>query len=183
MGYKTKFDGNTDKTIQVGGVNSKTNQANPATIEGYFLGSKDTQSDYGPGKLHIFQTSEGTIGVWGKTRMDKLLTSELVGQMVLVTFTGMIAPSKKGRRPSYGYKVQHDPENTIDTSTINLSPSASDEEDSFEEEESFETEAEEAYEEPAPARAVAPKVAAVAPDASRQAKVQALLNKSRNKTA
>ncbi len=175
MAYQTKFDGTTDKTIKLGG------EGNPTSIEGYFLGSKDTQSDYGPGKLHIFQTDEGTVGVWGKTRMNGLLTKDLVGQMVLVSFTGMIAPSKKGRKPSYGYKVQHDPSNVTDTTGINLNAAATDE-DSADDVEGYDSEVStDSYDEPTapPARPVAPAKAAPAPNAARTAQVQALLNKNR----
>lgn len=183
MSYKTKFDGRTDKTIKLGG------EGNPSSIEGYFLGSKETTSDYGPGKLHLFQTSEGVVGVWGKTRMNTLLTEDHRGQMVLLSFTGMIAPSKKGRRPSYGYKLQYDPENTIDVSNIDLTAAASAEDDGDAEIadlmnggadlESYETEAEE--EAPAPRLAVPPRVAAAPASADRQAKMQALLNSRKSK--
>jgi len=184
MSYKTKFDGRTDKTIKLGG------EGNPSSIEGYFLGSKDTQSDYGPGKLHLFQTSEGVVGVWGKTRMNTLLTNDHRGQMVLLSFTGMIAPSKKGRRPSYGYKLQYDPENTIDVSNIDLTVAeAEDDGDddtanewnsasgASEIEDSVVSDFEE--EVPVARPVVAPRVAAAPASADRQAKMQALLNSRR----
>lgn len=173
MAYQTKFSGNTDKTIVLG------KEGAPNSIEGYFLGSKDTNSEFGPGKLHVFQTKTGTIGVWGKTRLNLLLTSELVGQMVKATFTGMIQPSKKGRRPSYGFEVQHDPDNTTDTSGINLNATAEAEEDNEVLPESDDSAFEEETQDEAPtARPKAPAVAASV-DASRQAKIQALLNKKR----
>lgn len=170
MAYVTKFDGRTDKTIKIGG------EGNPTSIEGYFLGSKDTSSDFGPGKLHLFQTEEGVIGVWGKTRMNNLLTADLRGQMVLVNFTGMIAPSKKGRRPSYGYKVQHDTQNVIDVSNIDLTSTLESSEDSETEVDSYESNAIEVLVDRHP---VAPKTPATTPSAERRAQVQALLNKNR----
>lgn len=182
MGYITKFDGRTDKTVKVGG------EGNPTSIEGYFLGSKDTESDYGPGKLHLFQTQEGVVGVWGKTRMNNLLTEAHRGQMVLLSFTGMIQPSKKGRRPSYGYKLQYDPSNTIDVANIdvNAAPASTESEEGYDDSsDSYDSEMsgheEDTVEETPPARPVAPKVAAATPDASRQAKVQALINKSKTR--
>lgn len=177
MAYKTKFDGSTDKTIQLGGKKAD-GTPNPTSLEGYFLGSKDTQSDYGPGKLHVFQTKDGTVGVWGKSRLDNLLTSELVGQMTLVTFTGMIESSKKGRRPSYGYRVQHDEDDKTNVSGLDLnaapaSTSESDEESSdYGDTNSSGQDDNESFDEVAPVRASPPKVAASIPAASR---VQALL--------
>lgn len=177
MAFRTKFDGQTDKTIALGG--DRDGKKNPTSIEGYFLGSKTTQSDYGPGLLHMIQTEDGVVGVWGKTRLNNLLTKELTGQMVKIDFTGMIAPVKKGRRPAYGYKVQHDPDNTTDVSGIDLNPveTLMEAEEGQVEENDYSTEEpqEEPQEEvPAP-RAVAPKQAAQAPNAAAQARVKALL--------
>lgn len=181
MAYKTKFDGTTDKTIQLGGT-SATGERNPTSLEGYFLGSKDTQSDYGPGKLHIFQTKEGTVGVWGKTRLNTLLTEELKGQMCLVSFTGMVAPSKKGRKPSYGYKVQHDEDNRTDVSNVNLNAAAPAEEDdgeaSYDSDQNDENN--NAWKD-APSGYQA-KVPASAPTAAQVSNVQARLNKMMNKS-
>ncbi len=163
MGYITKFDGNTDSTITLG------KEGDPKSVEGYFLGSKDTPDQgFGPGKLHIFQTSKGNIGVWGKTRLNSLLTTDLIGQMVLATFTGMIAPSKKGRRPSYGFKVQHDAGNTIDTSGIDLTASAPADE--------VDEETNDEVENTSYASRPATPVHAVAPDPARRDRVAALLN-------
>jgi hypothetical protein len=168
MAYVTKFDGSTDKTVTLG------KEGDPKSIEGYFLGSKVTpDTGYGEGKLHIFQTEEGSVGIWGKTRLNTLLTSDIVGQMTLVTFTGMIMPKTKGRRPSYGFKVQHDPSNKIDTSNINLSASLPADEDDGEEDNL--NSSEETYASKAPA----PRAPANAPDAEKRARVQALLTGKR----
>lgn len=179
MAYKKVFDGQTDKTIQLGGRNNTTGIENPKSIEGYFLGTKDTESgDYGPGKLHIFQTKEGTVGVWGKTRLNRILGKSLIGKMVLVNFTGMVQATKKGRKPSYGYEAFGDDENTIDVSSLDLNATATvDDEDLGDEEQGGE---EETYADEAPtARATAPATPASVPNAARAAKVQALLNRAR----
>lgn len=166
MSYQTKFDGNTDKTVTLG------KEGDPKSVEGYFLGTKETpDTGYGPGKLHIFQTSEGNVGVWGKTRLNSLLTSDLVGQMTLVTFTGMIQPKTKGKRPSYGFKVQHDPSNKVDTSNVNLAASE-DADDSSDESYASEETAEPTYS----SRPTAPKAPASVPDAARRARLQSLVN-------
>lgn len=177
MAYKPVFDGNTDRTVTLG------KEGNPKSIEGYFLGTKEVSSDYGVGKLHIFQTGEGTIGVWGKSRLDKMLNTSLVGQMCLVQFTGMIASNKKGRKPSYGFKVMHDPENVIE---VHSSPTVSSEalDESTDEEliDSYESveELEEAVPYTPPA---APKRPAVAANPAKQAAVQALLNGNKSRLA
>jgi hypothetical protein len=180
MSYITKFDGRTDKTIKVGG------EGNPSFVEGYFLGSKDTESDYGPGKLHLFQTAEGIVGVWGKTRMNTLLTEDHRGQMVLLSFTGMIAPTKKGRRPSYGYQLKYNPKDTIDVANINVnaeSASASDDDESESQYVSDDTNDNvEEIVETAPVRPVAPARPATTPSPAKQAALQALLNKNKAKT-
>ena len=183
MAFKKKFDGQVSKTIKLGG------DGNPKSIEGYFMGSKDTESDYGPGKLHVFQTPEGYVGVWGKTRMNNLLTNDIKGQMVRVTFTGMVAPSKKGRKPSYGYEVEHDDENVVDLTGVNLSKQVTeDAEDDLDQLSAADDYAEELEEElsdelPVVAKPVRAATPAATPSASRQAAVQALLNKSRSRTA
>lgn len=168
MAFVKKFDGTTDNTVTLG------KEGNPKSIEGYFLGSKEVQSDYGPGKLHIFQTRSGTTGVWGKTRLNTLLTDDLRGQMVRATFTGMVQPSKKGMRPSYGFSVEHDNENTIDVNSVNVNVSEPTQ-DSLEESDEGLFEEEQAQEEVTAPRPKSPIKAATV-DASRQAKIQALLN-------
>lgn len=177
MAYQTKFDGSCDKAVTLGAA------LNPTSLEGYFLGSKETpDKGYGPGKLHIFQTKEGTVGVWGKTRLNNLLTKELVGQMCLVNFTGMIEPSKKGKRPSYGYKVQHDPDNTVVVDAVESTDSyAESSDEDYSDARSEDSEVEEAYT-PPPAK-TAPKASAPVVDEARRQKFESMINKNRPKTA
>lgn len=188
MSYITKIDPSTEKTVQLGGKNSE-GRPNPTSIEGYYLGAKNVETTYGPGKLHVFQTKDGNVGVWGKSNSNRLLTSDLVGQMVLLTFTGMSKPPK-GKRPAYLFKVQHDPSNVIDTAGLDLnSPGeGSVDDDAFvgadiqdtatTDDESFDTvEEDQPMDEVPPARNVtraAPRAAV--PDAARQAQVQRLLS-------
>lgn len=173
MAYKKKQDLSTDKTIKLGGVDEASQRPNPTRIEGFFLGTKVTpDTGYGPGQLHFFQTEEGVVGVWGKTNLNRLLSSDLVGQMCLVTFTGM-GPKVKGKNRAYQYEVQHDPENTTDASGFNAS-AAVEESVSKEFEESAEVSEEAVYVAPK-----APAKPASTPSAEAQARVQALLNKGR----
>lgn len=177
MAYITKFDGQTDKTIQLGDKKNPTK----ASIEGYYLGTKETpDTGFGPGKLHIFQTKTGTVGVWGKTNSNRLMTAELRGQMCLLTFTGM-GEAKKGRNAAYNYTLKHDPENTVSVADVDVNADTAVDDDSSEGSDFEEADlgAEEAYEEVPPARPVAPKRPVTAPDAARAAKVQALLAQGR----
>lgn len=182
MSYETKASLDAEVTYVLGGTNDKTGKPNPTSIEGYFLGNRTTpDKGYGPGTLHIFQTQTGNVGIWGKTSSKNLLTDEHIGQMCLLEFTGMSAPSKKGRQPAYKYKLQFDRGNTIDTSNLDVNaseesePDFVDESDVADDTESYVSEA------PAP-RAAAPKVAARTPSVEQQAKVRALLQ-GKSKTA
>ena len=118
MAYKKVVDANAETAIALGGKD-KNGKNNPTSIEGHYLGFKEVESDYGKSKLHIFSTEKGNTGVWGKTNLDRLLTPARVGQMCLVSFTGM-GKAQKGRRPPYNFEVQYDDDNTIETGNINL---------------------------------------------------------------
>lgn len=178
MAYETKSTLSADNTIKLGGKDSKTNKANPTFVEGYYLGAKNTETTYGEGKLHIFQTAKGNVGVWGKTNMDRLLTSDHVGQMCLLTFTGM-GQAQKGRNAPYNYKLQFDRANTVDVSNIDLSATDESEPDYNDEpleETAVEDDTADYVSEPVvTARAATPRQPARTPNAEQQAKVRALL--------
>lgn len=118
MAYEKVQDLDCETTVAVGGRDKKTGKANPKSAEGYFLGSKVTQSKYGESFLHILQTPEGNLGVWGKTDMDRKLKAVTPGTMVRITDTGKTKPSKKGN-DMIVYLVEHDPDNTIEVRTVN----------------------------------------------------------------
>lgn len=188
MAFKKVENLETDKTVQLGGKNEK-GQANPTQLEGYYLGYKEVDGEFGPSRLHIFQTAEGNVGIWGKTRLNAKLTNNLLGFMLLVTFTGMIAPKKKGRKPSYGYEVQYDDENVIDVSGLTESAGdntayaedtdeaveAADQHDMLEEE-TDPGEEEAMPDEVQPKRATPPRQVAQGPAPEAKKKVQDLLN-------
>lgn len=170
MAYKEKTSLNAETTAHIGGTNKTTGKPNPTKIEGYFLGTKETVSDYGPGKLHVFQTASGNVAVWGKSNSNRLLTKDLIGQMVELTFTGMGKPAK-GRQPAYEYKVRHDEDNLIDVAE----PAAEETEAEPEHEEQDLYESERFDEEPsfsAPVR----KGTLSTPSAERQAQTAKLLS-------
>lgn len=187
MSFKEVVDLDCETAISLGGFNKKQRKDNPTVIEGYFIGSKivdSPKSKDGKAKLHIFQTSEGNVGVWGKTDLDRKMLSVSPGSMTRASFAGM-APSKNGEM--YKYKVVQDLENTIDVAiSPRNAPGETSEEydhtqdqvDSLEELSNIEIEDDEVNEAPAP-RPIAPKVPLKAPSADRQAAIQALLNKNR----
>lgn len=178
MGFKPILDLDCDTAIALGGFNKKSRSENPTVIEGYFLGSKvvdSPKSKDGKAKLHIFQTADGNVGVWGKTDLDRKMLSVSPGSMTRAAFAGM-APSKNGEM--YKYRVEQDSENTIDVVTApkNVPVEALDAEEDSYDEDSLD---EEAAEEIPATRPVAPKVPAKTPSSEQQAKIQALLNKNR----
>lgn len=180
MAFQEIADLDCTTTVALGGVNKKTNKKNPTTLEGYFIGTKQTpnlKSKTGESALHIFQTADGNVGVWGKTNLDQKLKSAVVGAMTKVTFTGM-QPTKNN--PMYKYSVAQDKDNCIEVATPNND--AADNADSNDseiyddaEEAALDAE-EEALDEVPPTRAKAPSRPAVAPDAARQEKVRQMLS-------
>ncbi len=197
MAFKEVADLDAEVTTALGGFNKKTKKPNPTKAEGYFLGSKVTKSPKsknGEAMLHILKTDKGNLGVWGKTDLDRKLRSVAVGTMIRITQNGQV-PTVNG--DMYKFKVEVDTENTLDISELpsqaNTPYSAT--EDGAEYSAESESEDEEYAEDPevdadesaedevAPPRAAAPKAPAKAPSAERQAKVQALLNKQRSRTA
>lgn len=186
-------------TISLGGFNKKTKKANPTRFEGYYIGSKTVPNKLarsGEAYLHVFQTAKGNVGVWGKSDLDRKITAVQPGLMVRVTMTGTV-PTDKGN-DMYVYKVEADKSNTIDVSgLVDANEGAADSTDDeaelneyttasddgiYEEEASADAD-EEALDELPPARPAAPKKAASAPDAARQAKMKALLEGRTRKTA
>lgn len=115
MAYIEKTSGETDRTIAL--INKGD------SIEGFYQGYKEIDDQFNEGKktkLHIFQTSEEKVGVWGKTYLDSKLTADLLGCQCYIEMTGMIPPKKKGRRPAYGYKVLFDKEKKMEYSSVSL---------------------------------------------------------------
>lgn len=114
MAFKQVNDLNPDNTISLGGSNRKTGKANPTQVEGYYMGSRkvdDKKKKSGFSYIHVFQTAKGMLGVWGKTDMDRKVTSVTPGTMTRVTATGT-RPTPNG--DMYIFKVELDDENTIE---------------------------------------------------------------------
>lgn len=190
MAFKEKISLEADVTISLGGVNKKTGKANPKQVEGYYLGRKqvvDNKKKSGFSYIYFFQTAKGNIGVWGKTNMDNKMADTQTGVMTRITFDKM-QPTPNG--DMYVYKVECDHDNIIDVGTLAESEQADSTYDDGtagyaedgEEEERDADEDEAPVDEIKPARTAA-RPTATAPDAARQAKVQALLNGKGRRTA
>lgn len=176
----------TDSTITIGGKDKKTGKSNPPSIEGYFLGTKAlgpnkfnrSKTDY----MHVFQTQDGNVGVWGKTHMDRQLLSVLPGTMTRVTYAGTKDVGKGNDMTCY--LVEVDNENTIPVSFGANSPVDAPEESassSYADDESDDEGEQEAQDETAPRRAAPPRAAAKPPSAAQQERVRSLLGGGKNR--
>lgn len=186
MAFKELADLDCSVTTAIGGVNKETNKKNPTQIEGYYIGTRQVpskKSKSGFCSLHVLQTQTGNVGVWGKTNLDQKMPAVKPGQMIRISFVGMVETQNN---PMYKYKVQVDAANTIEVNLPEADASAGGEElgtsgedlpVSFDEGDPEDTLEEDApldelppsYGKAAPARKAAP------PDARRAATVQNLL--------
>ena len=113
MAFQKIQDLGCDTTIALGAVDKKTKKKSPTQAEGYYLGSREVDSKFGPSKIHVLQTAEGKVGLWGKTDMDRKLSNVAVGTMVRVTYTNETVPSKKGNDMRV-YLIEQDLEDTLE---------------------------------------------------------------------
>lgn len=179
MAFKAIQDLDADVTVSLGGFDKKTRKDNPTAAEGYYLGSREVKTSYGPAQLHFLQTPKGNLGVWGKTNMDKKLAGVEPGTMIRITYTGM-SKAAPGKNPAYLFRVEVDEENTIEvTAAVSSNSSArastsDDDDESYIDETSDDDDSGDDDEDAAQAAALAA--------AERKAKVADLL-KSKKKTA
>ncbi len=119
MAFEKLVSLDTDKVIGIDGKrDKKTGVKNPTSIEGYFLGTKkyeSPKSKSGVGNIHVFQTPQGNIGVWGKTHLDGEMLKVAPGTMVKAYFEKMV-PTKNGDMYKFGVEV--DKNNTLDVSSL-----------------------------------------------------------------
>ncbi len=113
MAYETLADFDCAKTVSIGGIREdrKTGKRykNPTSIEGYYVGTKSgIENKLNPEKpmsLHIIKTAEGNTGVWGKTDLDRKMSTAKVGLKTLIQFDKMVPTNKK---PMFKYIVKRD---------------------------------------------------------------------------
>lgn len=180
MAFKPLPNLDCDITISLGGVNKKTGKPNPTSIEGYYKGARvveDSKKKSGKSYIYVFETGKGNVGVWGKTDLERKMAGATISARTRVTQSGTVSTPNGDM---YKYKVEVDLDDRCDVDGLpTQADDSSNDSDLFEEpaETSLEDE-EPALDEVKPAPRAVPARAA-APDAARQAKVQALLNKGR----
>ncbi len=172
MSFKEVQSLDADNAIALGGVNRKTGKKNATSAEGYFLGTRKVESKKsrdGYANLHFLQTPSGNLGVWGKTDMDRKLSTVTPGTMIRISHTGMQA-TPNGEM--YKFKVEVDADNTIEVTTLTAGAANEDfTEGSTEETETYSDDSEDEDAAQAAALLVA----------ERKAKVQAVINKNKTK--
>ena len=173
MAFKELNDLNPDLTISLGGTNRKTGKANATQVEGYYMGSRtvpDNKKKSGISYIHVFQTSKGMLGVWGKTDMDRKVLAVTPGTMTRVTSTGT-RPTPNG--DMYVFKVEVDGDNTVQVvGSVNQNPTP--QEDGANDQDGATYESAPAFDEDEELVATA-----AAEAAAKKARVTALLNKNK----
>lgn len=178
MGYEALGE---VQTIQLGGINKTTGKKNPTELEGYYLGSEDRPNKFNsnkPQKFYMFETADGQVGIYGKTGLDRVLRGARIGAMTKVVSTGEVIDTGKGN-PMKVFKAYQDKANFIEVASQPSSTTDDGEQQSDQEYASEEVE----EDEPAPTKLVAKVPMTAISDSDRQAKMQALLNKHRVKSA
>lgn len=125
MARKKVIDLNADTTIKFGKAEGALRKG--STFEGYYVGSKEVDSGMGPSKLHIFQTDEGNVGVWGSAQLNAKLTN-LNGMHTWIKFVDEVRVPKGTMKV---FEVEYDDEDTIEVggTEINFRPTNAAEQD------------------------------------------------------
>jgi len=113
-----------DNVVSIGGKNKKTGKDNPKQVEGYYIGSRQVESrksKTGKSYIHFFQTEKGNLGVWGKTDLDRKISTVTPGTMVQISFSGM---KETPNGDMYTFKVAQDKDNTIEVDHANFNDNA-----------------------------------------------------------
>lgn len=180
MAFKKKTD--------LGNVSPFKFEKKGDSITGYYLKTDSIQIEGKDVKRHVFQTSEGIVGVLGQQNLGSQLSDVPTGTMVKAVLLGIQKLPRN--RTLKVYEVHTDDEDVMDQDAVESSAAFEGEDANTDEDLDTEGEAEtdldseeQAVDEIKPARAKPPVQAAKAPDASRKAQVAALLSKGRAKSA
>lgn len=74
-------------------VVNTTHDLKESPLVGVYIGYTEHESEYGPSKLHKFETEDGPKALWGKTHLDRLIDGR-IGELVKVVLTGNTIPIK-----------------------------------------------------------------------------------------
>ncbi len=102
------------------------------TISGFFLGSKEIDTELGTSEVHDFYNSEKQryFSVWGVTLMNKKLKQVPVGCYVEFTYRGkVVAKTKFGQQSVHQVDVAYDPDKTTLSEKLNVVLNHEDDED------------------------------------------------------
>src|SRR3954463_326888 len=105
MSFKEVASLDADVVVAIGKRDKKTGKMGPKSAEGYLLGSRTVQTNKGPAQIHVLQTPDGNLGVWGTTDLNRKLGAVAPGSMVRITSNGTKS-TKNG--DMYVYKVEVD---------------------------------------------------------------------------
>lgn len=151
-------------------------------IDGYYIKTTEVTIDGRPVKKHIFKTAKGLVSVLGQFQLGQQLAEVPTGSRVVAVLLG-IQKLKAGKTMKL-YDVSFDDEDGLDSGTVEAASEAVETELEEVEEDDVSVDSEEEPLDVAPAaRATPPKTVAKPPTADAQARVQALLAKSRSKSA
>lgn len=120
MSFKAVQSLDAETTTALGGINKQTRKANPTTVEGYYLGTRQVdskKSKSGKADIHFLQTPKGNLGVWGKTDLDRKIRTVPVGTMVRVSVLPDKVPTPNG--DMYKFLVELDDTNVIEVGDLN----------------------------------------------------------------
>jgi hypothetical protein len=168
MAFREVSSLDAEVTIAIG-KKDKQGKPYPKQAEGYYLGSRSVESKRGQSVLHFLQTPKGNLGVWGTTDLNRKLGQATAGTMVRITSTGT-KPTPNG--DMYTYRVECDPDNTIEVESLVAGSSTVVEENN----DAYDTDADTTDDSDVDDD-IAQQAALAA--AERKAKVQAVLNKNK----
>lgn len=161
------------RSVQLGGVNKTTGKKNPTELEGYYVGVEKLPNKFNPGQpknFYKFLTAAGEVGIFASAGLDYVLKGATPGLMTKVVSTGETLDTGKGN-PMKVFKAYQDKTNSVGDTVAASTESLSSGEDTGSEDEESDV--------AAPTRATPPAKALSSTDAERQAKFNALRNKSK----
>jgi len=111
MAFQKKPSLDVESVIKLGGTD-KNGKPFPKQIEGFYLGSRTTETEMGKSTIHVFQTGKGSEGIWGSKTLNTTLGSSDVGFMVRVVHTGKKKLSKG--RTQHTFEISIDPDQSLE---------------------------------------------------------------------